>query len=72
MSGLCIIILALYFKKIEHIQPPLLESALPGFVFTIWEAVQAKHKDSFWSRPRIWGPAILLTAALVILRRVLF
>jgi len=71
VSGLCIIILALAFKKVLHAESTNIEAALPGFVFTIYAGVRAKTTRRILSRPLLWNVAMLLVTGLVILRRAL-
>jgi len=71
VSGMCIIILALAFKKVLHAESTVLEAALPGFIFTIYESVRAKATRRILSRPLLWNLAMLLATALVIMRRAL-
>jgi len=40
VGGMCIIILALFFKKVLHIPVPPIESSLPGFFFIFHQAVR--------------------------------
>jgi len=72
-TGVCIIALALYFKKVLHIQVPLLESSFPAFVALLWEFLHKKNKLTRrpWTWPWFWGLLMLLAAGLVILRRML-
>jgi hypothetical protein len=70
-SGLCIIILALAFKKVLHVESTNLESSLPGFVFAIYESVKAKATRRIWTRPMLWNIAMLVTTGIIILRRAL-
>ncbi|MFC1475427.1 hypothetical protein ACFLQW_00310 [Candidatus Zixiibacteriota bacterium] len=72
-SGLCIIILALFFKKGLHIPVPHLESSLPGFVFCVYEALKQKKKltNRFWLKPWFWNSLMFLVTGLIILRRLL-
>ena len=71
VSGLCIIILAYVFKRVLHQESTHLESALPGLVFTAYEAARAKAKARIVTRPLLWNMAMLLVTGLVILRRML-
>lgn len=70
-SGICIIILALVFKKILHQKITILEDAVPGYIFTIYEAVKSKATRRIISRPLLWNIAMLVGTALVILRHLL-
>jgi hypothetical protein len=72
VSGLCIIILALAFKKVLHEKPPYLESAIPGFIFTVYESVRSKSQKRILTRPLLWNIAMLTATAIIILRRMYF
>jgi hypothetical protein len=74
-TGACIIILALFFKKVMQYQDvPALESALPGLALTAFEYARLKNRsaDRFWTRPWFWNLAMLAIVGLVILRRLYF
>ncbi|MFH1686553.1 MAG: hypothetical protein ABIE70_03420 [bacterium] len=68
VSGLSIIALALYFKKVAHIEIPYLENAIPGFIFTIYEAVREKYKGSAWAQVWIWNLLMLAATAAIDLK----
>lgn len=70
-SGMCIIILALVFKKILHERVTILEDAVPGYIFTIYETVRAKTKKRILSRPLLWNIAMMVGTGLVILRHLI-
>lgn len=74
VGGMCIIILALFFKKVLHIPVPPLESSLPGFFFIFYEAVRRKQKSTgrFWARLWFWNTLMLVATGLIILRRLYF
>ena len=67
-TGLSIIILALFYKKVMHIDVPYLENALPGFVFLTWEGLNGKKKLTKWpwSRPWMWNVLAFAVVALII------
>jgi hypothetical protein len=67
-SGICIIALALYFKKVAHIDVPYLENAAPGFIFTIYESVKAKSDDDFWEHALPWSLLMFLATGFIMLR----
>ena len=71
VSGACIIILALVFKKVLHQKITILEDAVPGYIFTVYEAVRAKAKRRIITRPLLWNIAMLVGTGLVILRHVI-
>lgn len=72
-SGACIIILAVFFKKIMHIPVPFLEASLPGFMFCIYEATRKKGASTgrIWSKPWLYAALMFLVTGLVIFRRLL-
>ncbi|UCE25413.1 MAG: hypothetical protein JSU74_05035 [Candidatus Zixiibacteriota bacterium] len=71
VSGACIIILAIVFKKILHQKITVLEDAVPGYIFTVYEAVRAKAKKRIITRPLLWNIAMVVGTGLVILRHVI-
>jgi hypothetical protein len=70
-SGICIIALALYFKRVLQIEVPHLENAIPGLVFTVYEAVKAKSADDFWSHALPWSLLMFLATGFIMLRHVI-
>ena len=72
MTGFCIIILALFFKKIEQIPVPLFESGIPGFMFMFYEAMREKGSKGAFSRVEPWNLATLMATGLIILRRLIW
>ena len=70
-TGVNIIILALFFKRVLHVPVPLLESSLPAFVLFFYEFIRekGKGKKQFWSKPWFWIVMMFLVTGLVILRR---
>ena len=71
VSGACIIILAVFFKKIMHEPVPSLPAAVPGLIFIFAEGALAKVKKGIWSKTWVWSALILLATALVIVWRLL-
>lgn len=71
-SGLCIVLLAIVFKKLLNLEISNLESAVPGFVFTGWEVARKNIKNEFWAKASTWGYLTILATALVIINRALF
>ena len=71
VTGFCIILLAVAFKKYLHLEISNLESAVPGLVFTGYELVRAKKVKGFWGKPRGWYLLMILATVLIILRHVL-
>lgn len=68
VSGLCIIALALYFKKVEHMKEvPYLVAAVPGYLFTLWETAKEKFKDRIWGRVFLWNILMALSTGLIML-----
>ena len=72
MSGFCIILLSLFFKKVEHIPAPVFESGLPGFMFIFYEAMREKGSKGAFSRVEPWNLATLLATGLIILNRLIW
>ena len=72
MTGFCIILLSLFFKKVEHIPVPVFESGIPGFMFIFYEAMREKGSKGAFSRVEPWNLAMLLATGLIILRRLIW
>ncbi|MBU0984428.1 MAG: hypothetical protein KKA42_11195 [candidate division Zixibacteria bacterium] len=73
VSGLCIIILALFFKKYLHMADvPAMEAAVPALAFTAWEVFNAKHRGKWFARPLFWNSIMLLITIAIIVRRLYF
>jgi hypothetical protein len=69
VTGLCIITLAVVFKRILHLELSNLESGLPALVFFIFEAGHKKFAGKFWGRPLFWNLLLIaLTGSIIILR----
>ena len=68
VSGLCIIALAYYFKKILHIPVPAIENAVPGLIFTGYQLVKAKKVTGIFSKVWVWNLIMVLATALLMLR----
>lgn len=66
-TGACIIVLALFFKKVMHQEVPPIEAAIPAALFAFWEGARKKYKDSLLGRPLLWGAAMLLSVGITIL-----
>lgn len=71
VSGLCIIILALVFKKILHVEVSNFESAAPGIMFTFYEITKAKTTKWPWNKVWLWNILMLVATGLIILRHIL-
>ena len=71
VSGACIIILAVFFKKIMHEPVPSLAAAVPALIFAFWEAAKAKVTKEMWSRVWTWNLLILLATEIIIVKRLL-
>ena len=69
VSALCIIILALFFKRLLQEEVPFLQAAVPGFLYMLWESTHQKIPGRFWSKPLPWNLGILLVTALIIAGR---
>ncbi len=67
-SGICIIALALFFKKVLHVEVPHFEAVVPGLIFTIYEGVKAKTDDDFWEHALPWSLLMFLATAFVMYR----
>lgn len=66
-TGLSIIILAYFSKRVLPQPLSYLELAAPPFIATIYESMLAKHKEKIYMQTWIWVIAILVTSALVII-----
>ena len=69
VSGACIIILAVFFKRIMHEPVPNLAGAAPGLIFAVAEAIILKAKKGILSKVWFWSAVVLLTTAVIILKR---
>ena len=65
-TGVSIIVLAYFSKKILPEPIGYLPLAIPPFIATIYEAVAAKHKNKKITTTWYWVVAILVATALVI------
>ena len=69
VTGLCIIALAVVFKRMLHLQISNIESGLPALIFVIFGGIRTKFAERFWSRPLFWNLVlIIVTGAIIILR----
>lgn len=66
-TGLSIIALAYFSKKVLPEPLSYLELAAPPFMATIYESLLKKHKDKKFMQTWIWIFAIILATALVII-----
>ena len=66
-TGISIIVLAYFSKRVLPEPLSYLELAAPPFIATIYESLLAKHKDKNFMQTWIWVVAILVGTALVIL-----
>ena len=66
-TGINIITLAYFSKKILPEPLSYLELAAPPFIATIYESLLAKHKDKKFMQTWIWVVTILVATALVII-----
>lgn len=73
-TGISILALAIFFKKVLHIQVPPIENALPALIYVGYELVISKKPDvsRFWTRPWFWNLIMLLVVAGIMLRRLYF
>ncbi len=65
-TGVSIIVLAWFSKKVFTEPIGYLPLAVPPFVATIYEAVKKKHKDSRFLKTWYWVVAIMAATALVL------
>lgn len=72
MTGSCIILLAFFFKRIEHIPVPVFEGGLPGMMFIFYEAMREKGSKGALSRVEPWNLATLIATGLIMLRRLIW
>ena len=66
-TGISIIVLAWFSKRVLPRPLSYLELAIPPFVATIYEAVYAKHKGKRIATEWYWAFGIIVTTVLVIL-----
>ena len=71
VTGLCIIVLAVVFKRMLHLQISNIESGLPALVFFIFGGIRTKFADRFWSRPLFWNLILIIVTGVVIILRIL-
>ena len=65
-TGICIIVMAYFSKRILPEPIGYLPIAIPPFIASIYEAVAAKHKNKKIATPWYWIATILSATALVI------
>ena len=65
-TGICIIMLAIFSKKIFPEPIGYLSLAVPPFIATLFELFFEKHKDSKLLTPWYWVLAILISTVIVI------
>ena len=65
-TGVCIIVLAYFSKRILPEPIGYLPLAVPPFIASIYEAFVAKHKNKKIATTRYWVAAIFFSTALVI------
>lgn len=66
VTGVCIIIMAYFSKKILSKPIDYLPLAIPPFLMTIYEAVYKKYKGHWICKPWLWMLAIIISTAIVI------
>ena len=66
-TGICIIILAYFSKRILPKPIGYLPSAFPPFLMVIYEAVKGKYKERKITKVGYWIAAVLSSTALVII-----
>jgi len=67
VTGISILVLAYFSKRILPEPLSYLELAAPPFIATIYESLLKKHKDKKFMQTWIWVLAILVATALVII-----
>lgn len=65
-TGISIIMLAYFSKRVLPEPIPYLQLAIPPFFMTIWEGVQGNEKYARISNPVYWIAAILISTVVVI------
>ena len=70
-TGISIVALAWFFKKVVGIQVPAQYSAIPALILCVYEGLKAKKKWPRLTREWIWITAVLLSTALIILFHVI-
>ena len=70
VSGACIIILALFYKKVMHEPVPSLPAAVPALIFVIAESAVVKKKG-IWSKAWTWNTLAVLATAIIMVKRLL-
>jgi len=65
-TGICIIVMAYFSKRILPEPIGYLPIAIPPFIASIYEAVAAKHKNKKIATTWYWVTAIFISTALVI------
>ena len=66
-TGISILTLAYFSKRVLPEPLSYLEIAAPPFIATIYESLLAKHKDKSFMKTWIWILAILVATILVVL-----
>jgi hypothetical protein len=66
-TGISIIVLAYFSKRVLPEPLSYLSLAAPPFIATIYESLLAKHKDSKYMQTWIWVLSIFIATALVII-----
>ena len=65
-TGISIIVMAYFSKKVLPEPIGYLPTAIPPFFMVIYEAIQEKYKNHRISRARYWVTAIFLSTILII------
>lgn len=66
-TGLSIIVMAIFSKRVLPEPIGYLSLAIPPFIATMFELFLEKHKDSKFLNPLYWVLAILISTVIVIL-----
>ncbi|MBN1780389.1 hypothetical protein JW948_04630 [bacterium] len=69
VSGLSIILLAWFSKRVLSEPIGYLQLAIPPFIGTVFSSLYDKHKNSRWFKPWYWISAVIVATVLVIVIR---
>ncbi|GJQ63092.1 MAG: hypothetical protein SCALA702_21450 [Melioribacteraceae bacterium] len=67
VTGICIIVLAYFSKKILPQPIKYLPAAIPPFMMVIFESIKDKYKDKKFAEVKYWNIAVIVSTALVII-----
>lgn len=66
-AGACIIIIAVFSKRILSHPIDYLPAAIPPFLMVVFEALYSKNKNGRYSKPGYWIAAIFFSTAVIII-----